>query len=61
VTGAWRLRLLDATCTLLRVRDVPRGRGRWFQITLRLLEARYRAAEDIGGRDFARPYDYVPF
>jgi hypothetical protein len=56
-----RLRALDIACRVLRVNDIPRGRKRWFRITLRLLEARYRTAKDLHGHDFARRYDYVPF
>lgn len=57
----FRLWVLDAACRLLRVRDIPRGRKRWFRVTLWLLENRYHTALELHGSDFARRYDYVPF
>lgn len=59
--AARRLRLLRAACFVLRVTDMPRGQGRWYRLTLWLCEERYQAAKALGGRDFARPYDYIPF
>lgn len=56
-----RLWALDVTCRLLRVRDIPRGRNRWFRVTLWLLDNRYRTARALRGPDYARRFDYVPF
>ena len=59
----WRLRLFAAACVALRLTDAPRFRfGRHvYRLTLWLLDQRYQAANALGGRDFARTYDYIPF
>ncbi len=58
--GRLRFAVLRAVCALLPG-DYPRGPVRVWRVWLWLLEARYREAERIGGRDLARHYDYVPF
>jgi hypothetical protein len=55
------LRLLRLACFALRLDDIPRGRRRWYRMTLWLLEQRYTTAAALHGRTFARRYDYVPF
>ena len=56
-----RFRALRMACKLARLTDAPRGHGRWWKLTLWLLEERYTEAKKRGGYDFAKNYDYIPF
>ena len=57
-----RLRFWRFVAWMLRLSDTPHSKPRvLWKPTLAVLERRYRAAEDLNGRDFARRYDYIPF